>query len=158
MGIQFAHNINKKIGTFLFFFASWICSVKFTFNVFLRQVGMDVSVLAMALSEYWKRLEKSFQNDVILAISSKWYNFEKKKSSSVFQNQPHQLCFVQYLKVYYSILKKTLTSERWNTSFSCGPQFIAPLDVGQQSGTYMTASMKSAWKVNKIWDYDALWS
>ena len=36
-----------------------------------------VSVLAMVLSEYWKRLENFFQNDTIFTISSKKYHFKK---------------------------------------------------------------------------------
>ena len=36
-----------------------------------------VSVLLMVLSEYWKRLENFFRNDIIFIISSKWYHFQK---------------------------------------------------------------------------------
>ena len=44
-----------------------------------------VSLLAMVLLEYWKRIEEIFQNVIISAISSKWQNLQKNISSSLFQ-------------------------------------------------------------------------
>ena len=114
MGIQLAHNKRiLKIALKKIFFASWICSVKFAFffQCPLRKVGVTpswschalvclapnswdqelsadvsfVTVLAMVLSEYWKRLDIFF---------SKWYyfhnllkviSFQKNISSSFFQ-------------------------------------------------------------------------
>ena len=109
MGIQLAHNISiSKIELKKIFLASWICSVKFAFffNVLLRQVSVApswschtlfllapnswdhelsadvsfVSVLAMVLSEYWKKLEEIFfWSDLTLRRLWKLYHFEKKK-------------------------------------------------------------------------------
>ena len=96
MGKQLAHNIRIRLAHF---FSSWVCSAKFTFfsmsfcgkwawsppdnatpsnfpppKSWVSDLSFEVSfvsVLAMVLSEYWKRLEKNFRNYIIFATSSK---------------------------------------------------------------------------------------
>ena len=106
MGMHLAHTISIiKNEPKKFFFASWLSSVKFTFffQCLLRQVGVApswqchalfhlapnswdpklsadvsfVSVLAMDLSEFWKRLDKNFQKRL-------FPRFSNKKSLPVF--------------------------------------------------------------------------
>ena len=108
MGIQLAHNKRiLKIALKNFFFASWICSVKFAFffQCPLRKVGVTpswschalvclapnswdqelsadvsfVTVLATILSEYWKKLEEIFSlNDITLRTLEKKANLTEQ--------------------------------------------------------------------------------
>ena len=114
MCIQFGHIIRIKLAQFLFFifFASWICSVKFTFismsfcskwawsppanatpsdfpspKSWVLDLSFEVSfasLLAMVLSECWKRLEIFFWNYIFFCNFLKIISFWKKKIPAFF--------------------------------------------------------------------------
>ena len=115
MGIHFPHNIRIRLARLNFFFLhpDFPPLKLLFFNVFLQQVGVKpswyatppdfpppkswvselssevrfVSVLAIVLSEYWKRLGENFRNKVISTISQNDENCKNifPPESSLFQ-------------------------------------------------------------------------
>ena len=131
MGMHFAHAIRiLKIKSKNFFLRPDLApsNLLFLFQCLLRKVGLApswpchalfllapnswdpklsadvsfVSVLAMVLSEYWKKLEENFRNKIISAISQNDENYENIFSS-----------------VFFNILKEQMTRQKKLWSAFC---------------------------------------